>query len=78
MDYHGVLNSEGDQIHLWGLWGKMEIINWLSEEEKEKLNEDREPAEAPNCAYFQPQPENQGKLLWFSGNFFLQKKLFQL
>jgi len=66
-DYHGVLNTEGDQIHLWGLWGKMEVINWLNEEEKQKLAEDREPAEAPNCSYFQPQPENQGKLLWFSG-----------
>ena len=73
MDYHGVLNEEGDQIHLWGLWGKMEILNWLNEEEKEKLKEDREPAEAPPCAYVQAQPENQGKLLWFSGIYILKK-----
>lgn len=76
-DYHGVLNTEGDQIHLWGLWGKMEVINWLNEEEKQKLAEDREPAEAPNCSYFQPQPENQGKLLWFSGKYFFKKQMTQ-
>ena len=63
----GVLNSEGNQIHLWSVFGKMIIVNWLNDEEVEKLKEDREPCEAPTCHYFEPQPEKVGKLLWFSG-----------
>ena len=37
----GVLNSEGNQIHLWSVFGKMIIVNWLNDEEVEKLKEDR-------------------------------------
>ena len=65
----GVVNNDGTQIHLKSFTpGSIDVIDWLSEEEKNKLLADREPAEAPVLPdYIKVQPENQGKLLWFSG-----------
>ena len=65
----GVVNDDGTQIHLKSFTpGSIDVIDWLSEEEKNKLLADREPAEAPVLPdYIKVQPENQGKLLWFSG-----------
>ena len=65
----GVVNDDGTQIHLKSFTpGSIDIIDWLSEEETNKLLADREPAEAPVLPdYIKVQPENQGKLLWFSG-----------
>ena len=65
----GVVNNDGTQIHLKSFTpGSIDIIDWLSEEETNKLLADREPAEAPVLPdYIKVQPENQGKLLWFSG-----------
>ena len=48
----------------------IEVMNWLSEEEIQKLRNDREFAEAPSCSYyFKPQPDKLGKLIWISGLF---------
>ena len=44
----------------------MEITNWLNEEELKKIKDDRESSEAPSSKY-KVQPDNLGKLLWFSG-----------
>jgi len=68
MTRNGVLNSSGDQIHIWSMFGKMDVINLLNDEDLEKLKEDREPVEAPIVGdYFTPKPDQLGKLLWFSG-----------
>ena len=65
----GVINEEGTQIHAKGLLpNQIDVSNWLCQEELEKLKEDREPADAPSSPY-KPQPDNLGKLLWFSGIF---------
>ena len=44
----------------------MEITNWLTEGELQKIKDDRDPYEAPSSKY-KIQPDNLGKLLWFSG-----------
>ena len=68
MKNYGVINEEGTEIHIWGFTNDMEKMIWLSDEEIEKIKEDRESADAPECAYFKSQPENLGKLFWLSGN----------
>ena len=65
----GIVNKDGTQIHLKSFTpGSIDVIDWLSETEKNKILEDREPANAPVLpTYIRVQPENQGKLFWFSG-----------
>ena len=63
----GVINEEGTQIHLWGFTNEMEIWNWQSDEDVQKIKEEREPADAPTCAYAKIQPDKPGKLIWLSG-----------
>ena len=65
---YGVLNKEGTEINLIGVTNKMESLKWMSHEELEKIKEDRESADAPSISYFEPKPDQQGKLFWFSGN----------
>ena len=63
----GVINEDGTQIHLWGFTNEMEIWNWQSDEDIQKFKEEREPADAPKCAYAKIQPDKPGKLIWLSG-----------
>ena len=68
MTFYGVLNKEGTQMHVKGFSPKhIDVSNWINQEELEKLKEDREPIDAPSSPY-KPQPDNLGKILWFSGN----------
>ena len=67
MTSYGVLNEEGTEIRIWGFTNDMEVLKCLTDEEIEKIKEDRDPADAPECAYFKPQPNNPGKLFWISG-----------
>ena len=63
-----VLNGEGTQFHAKGFMpGQIISCDWLSEEKLEALKEDRDPADAPSCPQYKPQPDKPGKLLWFSG-----------
>ena len=64
---YGVLNKEGTEIKVIGVTKKVESLKWMSDEELEKIKEDREPADAPSISYFEPKPDQQGKLFWFSG-----------
>ena len=50
-----------------GASNTVEIMNWLSKEEINKLKNDREPVDAPNITKYKYKPNNSGKLLWFSG-----------
>merc|ERR1719412_1908990 len=47
--------------------GQIISCDWLSEEKLETLKKDRDPADAPSCPQYKPQPDKPGKLLWFSG-----------
>jgi len=62
----GVVSEDGTKIYSWGMWNCLETLTWQSEEDIQKLAEDRDPMEAPSCHY-KVQPENQGKLVWLSG-----------
>jgi len=62
----GVLTEDGTKVVSWGMWNCIETFTWQSDEDLEKLAEDRDPVEAPSCHY-KIQPENQGKLVWLSG-----------
>ena len=64
---HGILSEDGTKIHLWGIKNEMEILNWLNKEDLEKVKEDRDPVDAPPCAYFTPTPDKPGKIIWLSG-----------
>ena len=67
MTFYGVLNKEGTQMTAKGfLPNQLDVSNWVNQEELEKLKEDREPINAPSSPY-KPQPDNLGKILWFSG-----------
>ena len=65
----GVINEEGTQIHSMSFHpGEIDVINWLTDEEKMKLLEDREHVDSPSLPpYITVKPEKQGKLVWFSG-----------
>ena len=54
----------------------MEITNWLTEEELQKIKDDRDPYEAPSSKY-KIQPDNVGKLLWFSGKILIAFKSYK-
>ena len=62
----GILSEDGETVYAWGLMNDLQISKWLSDEDIEKLRNDREPVDTPSCPY-KIQPENQGMLVWLSG-----------
>ena len=70
-----VLNDEGTKIYFYGFSKKVDIIEWLSAEELEKLKDDRDSAEAPTISYFEANPEIPRKVIWLSGISYLFSKL---
>ena len=62
-----VLNDEGTKIYFYGFSKKVDVIEWLSDEEIEYLKEDRDSAEAPTCSYFEANPDIPRKIIWLSG-----------
>ena len=62
-----VLNKEGDKIYFWGFEKKVDKMEWTSEEDMKKILDDREPADAPSCPYFEADPKNPRKIIWLSG-----------
>ena len=62
----GVISKDGETIYLFGSSNCVQTWKWQSEEDMEKLSENRDPIDAPSCPY-KIQPENQGKLIWLSG-----------
>ena len=65
----GVINEEGTQIHSMSFHpGEIDVVNWLTEEEKKNLLDNREHVDNPFLPpYIKIQPKKQGKLVWFSG-----------
>ena len=66
MGLKGVLNEEGNLIWAWGMWNRLEKVEFLSEDEIKKRSEEREDINECFCPY-KIQPENKGKLVWLSG-----------
>ena len=67
--FSGIVNEDGTKIHLQSFdANNIDVVEWLTEEEKAKLLEDREPSDNPTLpSYIKVQPENQGKIIWFTG-----------
>ena len=63
---HLALSDDGKKLYLYGMTQCVDVIEWMSEEDIEKMRNDREPFQAPVCPY-KIQPENQGRLVWLSG-----------
>ena len=64
---HGVLNKAGTRIHHVGFSKNVEVLEWLNADEIEQIKEDRDPADAPICSYFEAMPNTPGKIVWLSG-----------
>ena len=62
-----VLNKEGNKLYFFGFTKKVDIMEWISEEDMKKLLEDRDPADAPSCSYFEPNPDVPRRIIWLSG-----------
>ena len=62
-----VLNDEGNKIYMFGFTKQVDTLECLSDEEMKKILEDREPADAPSCPYFEPNPDAPRKIIWLSG-----------
>ena len=65
----GILNEDGTKIHARSfIPGLIDEIDLVTDQDLEKLKEDREPVEAPETpSYIKHQPDNPGKLIFFSG-----------
>ena len=62
---HGVLVEDGTKFFIKGFSGLL-ILEWVTEEEAQRLAKDGDPIEAPPSPY-NVEPERQGKLLWITG-----------
>ena len=47
---HGVVNEEGTEIATWGFSNSLETMKWLSDDEIQRIKEDRDPLDAPRLA----------------------------
>jgi len=62
---HGVLLEGGTKFILETMVG-VSTLEWIDEEEAEKLANDGDPLDAPASPY-PAQPERQGRLIWITG-----------
>jgi len=64
-----VLSGDGKQIYMKSFMvDRVDVMELADEAKLDQLREDREPFDAPALpSYITPQPNKQGKLLWFSG-----------
>ena len=46
---YGIVNEAGTEITSWGFSNSLEVMRWLTEEEIEKLRENRDDFDAPRC-----------------------------
>ena len=64
-----VITDDGETMYVIGMWNDLECYKWQSEDDLKKLSEDRDPFLELTCEY-KIQPENQGKLVWLTGNIY--------
>ena len=55
----GVISEDGKTIFSWGMLNSLDNLQWQSEEDWQRLVEDREHIDSLSCPY-KLQPENQG------------------
>ena len=64
-----ILNDEGTRM--FGPKSNFQknfmIKKWVNDDEFNEFKESREPADSPICQYAKLQPDNLGKIIWFSG-----------
>ena len=65
LDEYGVITDGGKKIYMKGMGGQY-TMDKITEEQLEELENDFDDIEAPPGPY-KVQPENQGRILWFSG-----------
>ena len=70
--FFGIINENGTLIHAvtntnFPTHKPFLVLEWYNDEKLEKFKNERDPAEAPDCPYFKPQPDKLGKLFWISG-----------
>ena len=67
--FAGIVNEDGTKIYMQSFdANSIDVLEWLTEEDKAKLLDDREPSDNPTLpSYIKVQPQNQGKIIWFSG-----------
>jgi len=63
----GVVNKTGTKIFMAGLDNPLDVLYWVSDEEAQKMKDDRDPMEAPSCPQYIPKPGSPGKLYWLTG-----------
>ena len=65
LEEYGVITDGGKKIYMKGMGGQY-TMDKITEEQLEELENDFDDIEAPPGPY-KVQPENQGRILWFSG-----------
>ena len=68
MKFNGVHSQDGKKLYMYGMWNEVETLSWQSEDDLNKLRENRDDCQAPSLpSYIKVQPENPGKLVWLTG-----------
>jgi len=62
----GVVSDDGKTFTYWAMINKIDVWEWLTEEEYLAWKDSGDPVDAPTCHY-KIQPEKVGKLLFISG-----------
>ena len=68
MIIHGILSDDGTSMAFWGLSNRAETMVWQSKEDLKILAAQRDDIKSMTIPDFiKVQPENQGKIIWFTG-----------
>jgi len=65
LEEHGMVSDDGKKFTIktmMGIW----ILEWITEEEAERIANDGDPIDAPP-SHYKLEPERQGKLVWLTG-----------
>ena len=62
----GVITEEGARIATKSMMGGVAVFVKITADEAKDMEDDGDPIDAPPSPY-KVQPENQGKILWFTG-----------
>ena len=62
---HGVVIEDGTKFILETMMG-ISTLEWINEEEAERLANDGDPMDAPP-SHYKVEPERQGRLIWITG-----------
>ena len=66
---YAILDANGTRMYASGGKNKVSIFKCLTDEEFERVKEERDPFSAPPNPYVVPKPGQVGKIIWISGNY---------